>query len=138
MNTLKKKKSKVEEFQEFPGGPVVGLQALTVCLRHSFSLCSGNLNSHKPHGAAKKKKKKIEEFQKESFINCAKYDSEVDGKGCSAEKRPLVVPFKGIGLIVLAIWSQVTMDLKSKCAAKRKLETLSIDNLLENCLSEED
>ena len=30
------------------------------------------------------------------------------------------------------------MDLKSKCAAKRKLETLSIDNLLENCLSEED
>ena len=56
MNTLKKKKSKVEEFQEFPGGPVVGLQALTVCLRHSFSLCSGNLNSHKPHGAAKKER----------------------------------------------------------------------------------
>ena len=30
-------------------------------------------------------------------------DREAGGKGCSAEKRPLVVPFKGIGLIVLAI-----------------------------------
>ena len=50
-----------------------------------------------------KKKKKVEEFQKEKPINCAKYDSEVSGEGCCAEKRPLVVPFKGLDPIVLDI-----------------------------------